>query len=67
MLVDFNRSGEKFESIELGKENRRLQVETFQEKFQKTVIDAKANVLEKKSQSIKEDISDFIRNWFREM
>lgn len=67
MLDNYTRPIEIIEFIENGKENKRSKVETFQKDFEQTLLDTKTDILRKKSQSIKEDISDFIRNCFREM
>lgn len=53
-------------SIENAEQNKRSQLDTFQSQFEQTVLDTKADILRKKTYSIKEYISDFVRNWFRE-
>lgn len=67
MLENRNRPVELIEIIEHQKEYRRSLVEVFAADFEKTIADTKAHILKTKSQTIKEDISDFIRNWFRIM
>lgn len=67
MLENYNRPLELMQFIENGRERKRSQVEAFVSEFERTVVDTKANILKKRAQSIKDDISDFIRNWFREM
>lgn len=67
MLENYNPPLEIIQYIENGKENKRSKVGIYEQSFEKTVADTKANILKRKGQSLKEDISDFIRNWFREM
>lgn len=67
MSENYSRRLEMTEYIECGKEMKRSQVEVFASNFEKTVVETKDDILKKKAHSIKEDISDFIRNWFRVM
>lgn len=67
MLENRIRPVESIQIIESKKEHRRSLVEVFAADFEKTLADTKAYILKTKSQTIKEDISDFIRNWFRVM
>lgn len=67
MSENYSRHREITEYIEFGKEIKRSQLEVFTSEFEKTVVDTKEDILKKKTLSIKEDISDFVRNWFRVM
>lgn len=67
MSEDIRKTDNLVKNIEYGKEQKRLKRIQFEDDFARICRNAKETIIKTRSHAIKEDISDFVRNWFREM
>lgn len=67
LAEDYNINKNAIEAINKGKELKRSKKLEFNHTFQAACEQEKENILKKSAENIKFDISDYIRNWFKEM